>query len=133
MITEPITAERAEDLRREVAAMLFFAIPSKAASEAEKFERLQSPIRDLLHIIDILDGKSDLETTTCEGCGKVLTPEMPRLVCADGQDLCAKCAPEDHPATQYGYRADDADRDIASARQWVAELMSEDETRKETA
>ncbi|MER8827194.1 hypothetical protein NKH73_13990 [Mesorhizobium sp. M0938] len=127
MITEPMTAERAEELRRQIAAMLFFAMPRNDDSEDQKFDRYQSPIRGLLHCLDILDGKSDSGSSTCEGCHRVLTPEMPRLVCEDGPELCIECMPDEHRRTPtYGYCAEDADRDIERARRWVAELMQED-------
>lgn len=117
-----LSATATEQLRRELAASLFFAMPRRDATDRERIEAYQRRVRPLLHCLDIIEGTAEPETETCEGCSVTLKPEDPRHNCQDGEVLCAECTPEGYSAEAYGYLAKDADADIYAARLFAKEM-----------
>lgn len=123
----PLSPEGAEELRRQLAAMLFFALPPADATEAQRIEAWQRRVKGLLECLDILDGTAEREHEVCEGCAQKIYPDDPRFNCEDGPVLCPACTPEPFHAAEFGYTALEADQDIARARMFATEMKLADD------
>lgn len=116
--------DKIEAARRQLAATVSIAISHAEASGGQKFGRYLASIKGILEAIDILGGDLTGDLSTCEGCEKTIRPEDPRLRYDDGPETCSKCTPPEYAdGMTYGYRSEDADADIAHAREWVEKLM----------
>lgn len=129
-LTHDLPAVRIEQIRQELSAMLFFAVPPDDIPEAAKFDA-HNRVKAILGVIDMLAPDYEIDWPGCEGCGKVIGHKEPYATFSDDDHgslyFCAICTPDPAALNEINGNPIYADQDIARARKWCADLMREDD------